>query len=48
MLKDGGSQGGLIIYVVGENNTCSPLMWLSKKLHRVVKRTMAAETLIKM
>ena len=46
-LKDGGSQGGFIIYLVGENNTCSPLMWQSKKLRRVVKRAIAAETSIK-
>ena len=41
-LKDGGSQGGFIIYPVGENNVSSPLMWKSKKLCRVVKSAMAA------
>ena len=45
-LKDGGSQGGFIIYVVGENNVSSPIMWKFKKLRRVVKSAMAAETLI--
>ena len=30
-LKDGGSQGGFIIYLVGENNVSSPIMWKSKK-----------------
>ena len=44
--KDGGSQGGFIIYLVGENDVSSPIMWKSKKLCRVVKSTMAAETLI--
>ena len=36
-LKDG--------YLVGENNVSSPIMWKSKKLHRVVRSAMAAETL---
>ena len=45
-LNDGGSQGGFIIYLVDENNICSPIMWRSKKLRRVVKSAMAAETLI--
>ena len=45
-LKDGGSQGGFIIYLVGENNASSPIMWRSKRLRRVVKSAMAAETLI--
>ena len=45
-LKDGGSQGGFKIYLVSENNVSSPIMWKSKKLCRVVKSAMAAETLI--
>ena len=45
-LKDGGSQGGFVIYLVGESNISSPIMWKSKKLCRVVKSAMAAETLI--
>ena len=45
-LKDGGSQGGFIIYLVGENNVSSPIMWKFKKLLRVVKSAMAAEKLI--
>ena len=44
-LKDGGSEGGFIIYLVGENDVSSPIMWKSKKLYRVVKSAMAAETL---
>ena len=44
-LKDGGSQGGFVIYLVSENNVSSPIMWKSKKLHRVVRSAMAAETL---
>ena len=45
-LKDGGSQGGFIIYPVGENNVSSPLMWKSKKLCRDLNSAMEAETLI--
>lgn len=45
-LKDGGSQGGYVIYLVGENETSSPIMWQSKKLRRIVKSAMAAETLV--
>ena len=45
-LKSGGSQGGFIIYITDEDKKCSPVMWQSKKLQRVVKSTMAAETLI--
>ena len=45
-LKDGGSQGGFTIYLAGENKVSSPIMWKSKKLCRVVKSAMAAETLI--
>ena len=45
-LKDGGLQGGFIIYLVGENNVYSSIMWKSKQLRRVVKSTVAAETLI--
>ena len=31
-LKDGGSQGGFIIYLVGENNISLPIMWKCEKL----------------
>ena len=44
-LKDGGSQGGFVMFVDPGGN-CNPLMWQSKKLRRVVKSAMAAETLI--
>ena len=43
-LKNGGSQGGFIIYLIGD--VSSPTMCKSKKLHRVVKSAMAAETLM--
>ena len=44
-LCDGGSQGSYIILLEGQNGNCSPLMWQSKKLRRVVRSTMATETL---
>ena len=44
-LKNGGSQGGHLIFLVGENNKCNLLGWQSKKLKRVVRSTLAAETL---
>ena len=44
-LCDGGSQGSYVIFLEGQNGNCSPLMWQSKKLRRVVRSTMAAETL---
>ena len=45
-LADGGSQGGFVIFQVDSRGNCSPVMWQSKKLRRVVKSAMAAETLI--
>ena len=44
-LCDGGSQGGYVIFLEGQDGNCSPSMWKSKKLRRVVRSTMAAETL---
>ena len=44
-LCDGGSQGGYVIFLEGQNGNCTPSMWQSKKLRRVVKSTIAAETL---
>ena len=44
-LMDGGSQGGYVIFLSdGFGNRC-PLSWQSRKLRRVVKSTLAAETL---
>ena len=45
-LKDGGSKGGFIISLVGENNVSSPITWKSKKQRRIVNSAMAAESLI--
>ena len=44
-LKDGASQGGHIIILVGKNGNYSPISWQSKKIRRVIKSTLAAETL---
>ena len=44
-LKNGGSQGGVIMFIVGENGEYAPLSWNSKKIKGMVKSTIAAETL---
>ena len=44
-LRDGGSQGGYLILLVGEDGKFSPIWWNSKKLRRIVRSTLAAETL---
>ena len=44
-LKDGGSQGGYLILLVGDDGMFSPIWWSSRKIKRVVRSTLAAETL---
>ena len=45
-LPDGySSAGGFVIFLVGENGKSCPLAWEAKKIRRVVKSTLAAETL---
>ena len=45
-LPDGvGSTGGFIVFLKGENDRCCPLYWESKRIRRVVRSTIAAETL---
>ena len=44
-LVDRGSQGGYFVFLVGENGKCALISWQSKKIHRVVKSSLAAETL---
>ena len=39
------SQGGFIIFIKGENGNSAPIVWTSKKVKRVVKSPLAAETL---
>ena len=44
-LPDGGTQGGHVIFLVGEDGRISPLCWQSKKIKRVAQSTLTAETL---
>ena len=44
-LKKGGSQAGFVIFLLGENSKYIPICWRSKKLKRVVKSTLGAESL---
>ena len=45
-LADGySSAGGYVIFLVGSNGNSSPLAWEAKKIRRVVKSTLASETL---
>ena len=44
-LPNGGSQGGTITFLCDSFNRCCPLSWSSTKIKRVVRSTLAAETL---
>ena len=44
-LSDNGSQGAFIIFLRDKKGLCCPLYWESRKIRRVVKSTLAAETL---
>ena len=44
-LPDGGSQGGFIIFLMSSDCILCPIYWQSRKVRRVVKSTLAAETL---
>ena len=44
-LCDGGSQSGYLIFLVGENRKSSLINWQSKRIKRVVRSSLAAETL---
>lgn len=44
-LPDGGTQGGHFIMLIGKDGYFSPLMWQSKRIRRVVRSTLAGETL---
>ena len=44
-LVDGGTQGGHVILLVGQGGRCSPIHWSSKRIRRVVRSTLAGETL---
>ena len=44
-LSNGGSQGGILIFLSNDNGLRCPIFWESRKIRRVVKSTLAAETL---
>jgi hypothetical protein len=44
-LPDGGTQGGHFIVLMGQDGLFSPLCWQSKRIRRVVRSTLAGETL---
>ena len=41
----GGPQGAYLVYLCDVNGTCSLLSWQSRKIRRVVRSTLAGETL---
>ena len=44
-LPKGGSQGAHIVFLKDDTNRCCPIAWSSSKVKRVVRSTLAAETL---
>ncbi len=44
-LPDGGTQGAYVIFLMNEDRRASPICWNSKKIRRVVRSTLAGETL---
>ena len=44
-LPDGGTQGGYLVLLVDESGHFSPICWNSRKVRRVVRSTLAGETL---
>lgn len=44
-LPDGGTQGGYLILLANESGQFSPICWGSRKLRRIVRSTLAGETL---
>lgn len=44
-LSDGGTQGGHLIVLMGEHGQFSPISWQSKRIKRIVRSTLAGETL---
>ena len=43
-LKDGSSQGGHIVFITSKDGNSCPLTWRSKKIRRVCKSTLGAES----
>ena len=44
-LPDGGSQDAYLVFLVDKKNNCNIISWQSKRLKRIVRSTLAAETL---
>ena len=44
-LKDGSSQGGVIVFLKGKDGKIAPISWSSRKIRRVCQSTLAAETM---
>ena len=44
-LKDGSSQGGVIIFLEGKDGKIAPISWSLRKIRRVCQSTLAAETM---
>ena len=44
-LADGGSQGGYLVFLADKHGNCNLISWQSKRLKRIVRSTLAAETL---
>lgn len=44
-LSDGGTQGGHFVMLMGEDGKFSPICWQSRRIRRVVRSTLAGETL---
>ena len=44
-LHDGGSQGGHIVFLCDDKGNSAPIIWNSSRIKRVVRSTLAAETL---
>ena len=45
-LPDGGSQGEFIVFLCDKYDRCAPISWGSTRIKRIVRSTLAAETLI--
>ena len=44
-LPNGGSQGGFVLFLVDDRGNRCPIFWQTRRLKRVVKSTLAAETM---
>jgi transposase InsO family protein len=44
-LENGGSQGGYLLFITDQHGNKCPVTWQSRRVRRVVKSTLAAETL---